>query len=83
MSLDRTNCQYGFVLLSLYILQAGSVNLYKLRGHVGRILGVDIQASSGYKHLIRIFDLHAYSRLWMDLCHLGISSEREKFSKVT
>lgn len=55
------------LLLSLCILQVGSVNLYKLRGHVGRILGVEIEASSGYKRLIRIFDGYAYSRLWLDL----------------
>jgi hypothetical protein len=68
----------NLLLLSLCILQAGSVNLYKLRGHVGRILGVDIQASSGYKRLIRIFDLHAYSRLWLDLLLYGFRLLRLK-----
>ena len=68
----------NLLLLSLCILQVGSVNLYKLRGHVGRILGVDIQASSGYKRLIRIFDGHAYSRLWLDLLLYGFRLLRLK-----
>lgn len=66
------------LLLSLCILQVGSVNLYKLRGHVGRILGIEIEASSGYKRLIRIFDGYAYSRLWLDLLLYGFQLLRLK-----
>lgn len=57
----------NILLLSLCVIQLGNVNLNKLKGHVGRILGIEIKSCSGYKRLIRIFDNHAFSRLWLDL----------------
>lgn len=68
----------NLLLLTLCVLQVGSVNLYRLRGHVGRILGVEIEADSGYKRLIRIFDMHAYSRMWLDLLQYGFGLLRLK-----
>jgi hypothetical protein len=62
------NCVKNFLILSLCILLKETVNLNKLKGVVGGVLGTpDIQADSGYKRLIRIFDNYAFSRLWLDI----------------
>jgi hypothetical protein len=45
-----------------------TVNLNKLKGTVGSVLGQSsTQANSNYKRLIRIFDRHSDSTLWLDL----------------
>ena len=58
---------HNILLLSFCVFQVGTVNLNKLKSHVGRVLDKDITSDSGYKRLIRIFDNHAHSRLWLDL----------------
>ena len=58
------NCVKNFLVVSLCILLKETLNLNKLKSVVGRVLGTpDIQADSGYKRLIRVFDNHAFSRL--------------------
>jgi hypothetical protein len=62
------NCVKNFLVLSLCILLKETINLNKLKGVVGGVLGTpDIQADSGYKRFIRIFDNYAFSRLWLDI----------------
>lgn len=58
-------------LLVVCLLEAGTVNLSKLRGRVGKHTSKPISASSGYKRLIRIFDHFSHSRLWLDLLLFG------------
>jgi hypothetical protein len=62
------SCIKNVLVLVLCLLLKETLNLNKLKGVVGGVLGTpDIQADSGYKRLIRIFDNHAFSRLWLDL----------------
>ena len=63
----RVSSLNNLLLLVLCILDGGTVNLYKLRGRVAKFVGKPILADSGYKRLIRIFDNHAHSRLWLSL----------------
>ena len=58
---------HNLFVLSFCVFQVGTVNLNKLKSHVGRVLDKEIACDSGYKRLIRIFDNHSYSRLWLDL----------------
>jgi hypothetical protein len=58
-------------LLVLCLLDGGTVNLYKLRGRVGKHTPKPISAGSGYKRLVRLFDSYAHSRLWLDLLLFG------------
>lgn len=67
----RVSCLNNLLLLILCLLDGGTVNLYKLRGKVSKFTGKPIQANSGYKRLLRIFDAHAYSRLWLCLLQCG------------
>lgn len=67
----RTSTLHNLLLLILCLLDGGMVNLYKLHGRVCRFTGKPTQSGSGYKRLIRIFDIHAYSRLWPDLLQCG------------
>ncbi len=62
------SCVKNLLVTSLCILLKETLNLNKLKGAVGGVLGTpDIQADSGYKRLIRLFDNYAFSRLWLDL----------------
>ena len=62
---------HNLLVLSFCVFQVGSVNLNKLKSHVGRVLEKDIASDSGYKRLIRIFNKHSHSRLWLDiLCYV-------------
>lgn len=71
----------NIVLLILCIIEGGTVNLYKLRGHVSKIIDNPIEPSSGYKRLIRVFDDYSYSRLWLDLlqCCFGLLRYQTKY----
>ena len=61
-------CVKNFLVLSLCILLKEPLKLNKLKGVVGVVLGTRvIQSDSGYKRLIRIFDNHALSGLWLDI----------------
>ena len=56
------------LILALSFLLKETVCLNKLKGTVGTITGnKKTQPHSNYKRLIRIFDNHAFSRLWIDL----------------
>lgn len=62
------SCVKNVLILSLCLLIKETVNLNKLKGTVGAVLGKSTtQADSNYKRLIRIFDRHSDSTLWMDL----------------
>lgn len=62
------SCVKNVLVLSLCLLIKETVNLNKLKGTVGAVLGnSNTQADSNYKRLIRIFDQHSDSTLWMDL----------------
>lgn len=63
----RVSSLNNLLLLTLCILDGGTVNLYKLRGRVAKFIAKPIAADSGYKRLIRVFDKHAHSRLWLSL----------------
>lgn len=61
-------CLKNILVLSLCLLIKETVNLNKLKGTVGAVLDRSgTQASSNYKRLIRIFDQHSDSSLWLDL----------------
>lgn len=60
---DKT-CLKNVLTLSLCILIKETVNLNKLKGTVGAVLGRrSTQANSNYKRLIRVFDRHSDSTL--------------------
>jgi hypothetical protein len=62
------SCVKNVLILSLCLLIKETVNLNKLKGTVGAVLDrSDTQPSSNYKRLIRIFDYHSDSTLWLDL----------------
>lgn len=64
---DKT-CLRNILILSLAILQKETVCLNRLKRAVGAIRGNhETKSSSNYKRLIRIFDYHAFSSLWLDL----------------
>lgn len=64
---ERT-CLKNVLTLSLCVLIKETVNLNKLKGTVGAVLNrSNTQASSNYKRLIRVFDNHSDSTLWLDL----------------
>ena len=64
---ERT-CLKNVLTLSLCVLIKETVNLNKLKGIVGAVLNrSNTQANSNYKRLIRIFDNHSDSTLWLDL----------------
>lgn len=64
---DKT-CLKNVLTLSLCMIIKETVNLNKLKGTVGSVLGQSgTQANSNYKRLIRIFDRHSDSTLWLDL----------------
>ena len=61
-------CLKNVLILSLCLLIKETVNLNKLKGTVGAVLGrSSTQADSNYKRLLRIFDHHSDSTLWLDL----------------
>lgn len=57
----------NLLFLSLCILRAGTVNLYKLRGHFAGYLDKEIKLNSAYTRMIRVFINFGFSRLWLDL----------------
>lgn len=62
------NCVKNVLILSLCLLIKETVNLNKLKGTVGAVLGKsNTQADSNYKRLIRVFHQHSDSSLWLDL----------------
>jgi len=64
---DKT-CLKNVLTLSLCMIIKETVNLNKLKGTVGIVLGrSSTQSNSNYKRLIRIFDLHSDGTLWLDL----------------
>jgi len=61
-------CVKNVLTLSLCMLIKETVNLNKLKGTVGAVLGKSsTQVNSNYKRLIRIFDHHSDGSLWLDL----------------
>lgn len=57
-------CLKNVLILSLCLLIKETVNLNKLKGTVGAVLGrSSTQADSNYKRLLRIFDHHSDSTL--------------------
>jgi len=61
-------CLRNILILSLAILQKETVCLNRLKTALGSITGNRFtQSGSNYKRLIRIFDNHAFSSLWLDL----------------
>ena len=61
-------CLHNILILSLAILQKETVCLNRLKTALGSITGNRLTKSgSNYKRLIRIFDNHAFSSLWLDL----------------
>lgn len=61
-------CIKNVLTLSLCLLIKETVNLNKLKGTVGAVLGNNrTEADSNYKRLIRIFYHHSESTLWLDL----------------
>jgi len=61
-------CLRNILILSLAILQKETVCLNRLKTALGSITGnLLTQSGSNYKRLIRIFDNHAFSSLWLDL----------------
>jgi hypothetical protein len=61
-------CLRNILILSLAILQKETVCLNRLKTALGSITGNRFTKSgSNYKRLIRIFDNHAFSSLWLDL----------------
>jgi hypothetical protein len=67
LELSRSELQ-NILVLSLSMLRVQTVCLNKLKGIVGQITGKEnTKSSSNYQRLLRIFRLHAFSRLWLDL----------------
>ena len=61
-------CLRNILILCLAILQKETVCLNRLKTGIGSITGKSsTKSSSNYKRLIRIFDYHAFSSLWLDL----------------
>lgn len=61
-------CIRNILILSLAILQKETVCLNRLKTALGSITGNrQTKSGSNYKRLIRIFDNHAFSSLWLDL----------------
>jgi hypothetical protein len=61
-------CLRNVLILCLAILQKETVCLNRLKTGVGSITGKPLtKSNSNYKRLIRIFDNHAFSSLWLDL----------------
>lgn len=64
----RRSCVENVLILALCLLRKETVCLNRLKSEVGSITGkFDTQPNSHYKRLIRIFDYHAFSSLWLDL----------------
>lgn len=64
----NTKTLQNVLILCLSILDLETVCLNRLKKHVGKITGKpEVQANSHYKRLIRIFDNHAFSSLWLEL----------------
>ena len=62
------SCVKNVLILSLCLLIKETVNLNKLKGTAGAVLGQSkTKPNSNYKRLIRIFDQYSDSTLWMDL----------------
>jgi len=61
-------CLRNILILCLAILQKETVCLNRLKTALGSITGNRLtKSNSNYKRLIRIFDNHAFSSLWLDL----------------
>ena len=67
-SVIRKSQLKNILILSLSMLEVQTVCLHKLKGIVGQITGkITTKPSSNYQRLLRIFQHHAFSRLWLDL----------------
>lgn len=67
------------MILALTLLRKETVCLHRLKSEVGLITGrTDTQPDSHYKRLIRVFDYHAFSSLWLDLLKYVMSLLRLK-----
>lgn len=63
----KSSCLKNIILLSLCILDRETVNLNKLKKSVNRFTNKESKVDSNYKRLIRIFDDHSRSDLWIEL----------------
>lgn len=64
----RESCIKNILILSLAILTEETICLHRLKSAIGGITDREsTQPNSHYKRLIRIFDHHAFSCLWLDL----------------
>jgi hypothetical protein len=78
LELSRGELQ-NILVLSLSMLRVQTVCLNKLKGIVGQITGNEnTKPSSNYQRLLRIFRLHAFSRLWLDLLRFSFQLLRLK-----
>lgn len=68
----------NIMLLSLCILHKENICLNRLKGIVGIFTGKRSKSSSNYKRLIRIFDNHSLSNLWLELLIFGFRLFRFK-----
>ncbi len=67
------------MILAMGILIKETVCLNKIKGAVGAITGkTSTQPCSHYKRLIRIFDDHSFSSLWLELLQVAFSLLRLK-----
>lgn len=63
----KSSCLKNIILLALCILDKETVNLNKLKKSVSRYTNKESKIESNYKRLIRIFDEHSRSHLWIEL----------------
>jgi len=63
----RKSVLKNILILSLSILLKETICLYRLKGIVSTLVGNESKPDSNYKRLVRIFNEHALSRLWLDL----------------
>lgn len=63
----KESCLTNVLLLVQVILLKETINLNKLKGCLNTVQGKTNVPSSNYKRLIRIFDKHARTNLWLEL----------------
>lgn len=74
----KASCLRNILLLVQCILFKETINLNRLKGCVNAILSKKNKVSSNYKRLIRIFDNHSRSNLWIELLRFGFHVLRLK-----
>lgn len=63
----KSSCIKNIILLAMCILEKETVNINKLKKSVNRYTNKTSKVESNYKRLIRIFDDHSRSQLWIEL----------------